>query len=321
MISRNDPRVRRAIDELARGVEAANQRTQENIFTFTQSYISPCLSSLGEYARSCTAKCCIGDEERRRRHLARSRGHAESSFDFYDDWEADETDALLGLDSEPGPSRQPQRRRQMSYGTRGMASESDTKKIHSSSYFGFLERFPRRLGARGFTYKPSIADLQDHPGIRRQEAPEDTPLLDDAQVTETRGHKRNRSGTHSSTNSGLTTDSFSSRGDIFPSDDEMDDAVPIDDELALHLERRTTGSGLEDSIASLSRKAPSTHSLPAMRRKKKPSLKSHSSSSTNIRQASSASLSSPHVTTEDLTPPVAEADESTFNAAALPRFT
>jgi len=40
--------------------------------------------------------------------------------------------------------------------------------------------------------------------------------------------------------SGHTTDSFSSRGDILGSEDELDDAVVLDDEFAVALERRNT---------------------------------------------------------------------------------
>jgi hypothetical protein len=115
--------------------------------------------------------------------------------------------------------------------------------IRSSSYFGFLERFPFRVGARELKYKPSIADLQENPGSRRpgRVEEEETLLNDDGEPnaeSSRRGHRRNRSATQSS---GHTTDSFSSRGDIFPSEDEMDDAIPIDDEFAMHLDRRDTG--------------------------------------------------------------------------------
>ena len=57
-----------------------------------------------------------------------------------------------------------------------------------------------------------------------------------------RGHTRSRSGTVGSRDTG---NSLSSRGDLFPSDDE-DDAVPLDDEFAMVLERRTTGTMSDD---------------------------------------------------------------------------
>jgi len=188
------------------------------------------------------------------------------NFDFYDDWEADESDAVLGLandEREPLLGGQPQRERGMTYGTRqkpprkpvGRLEDSPQQSnvIHSSSYFGFLERLPFRLGSKSLKYQPSIADLQEHPGSRRLDMPEEDPLLEDyedASYDVSRSsHRRSRSDTH---NSGHTTDSLSSRGDIFPSEDEMDDAVPLDDEFALHLERRSTGP--MDDFASSGRR-------------------------------------------------------------------
>jgi hypothetical protein len=270
MLSRNDPRLRRALDQITRNIESANERTQENIFSFTQTYINPCLSSTNEFLRnSCT--CCLSDEERRRRLRTQGRtgGRAELSFDFYDDWEQDESDALIGFaGDEHDPllptSSQPQRDRGMNYGTRQKASrknltsleDDDDQKgniIQQSSYFGFLERLPFRLGAKGLRYKPSIADLQDNPGLRKFGGLGGDTLLSDAEgagaSTSKRTHRRTRSNTEGS---GNTLDSLSSRGDIFPSEDEMDDAVPLDDEFALHLhlERRTTGHTTDDTGSS-----------------------------------------------------------------------
>jgi hypothetical protein len=94
-------------------------------------------------------------------------------------------------------------------------------------------------------YKPSAADLQENPGSMRAEfrdEEEGEPLIADEHSEEERdkrkGHTRNRSST---TSSGETSDSFRSRGDIFPSDGE-DDAVPLSDEFAMVLERRMTGT-------------------------------------------------------------------------------
>jgi hypothetical protein len=220
------------------------------------------------------------DEERRRRQHhhrsgGRQGGRAELSFDFYDDWEQDEdVEGLLGDEREPllgGSSsplsssmhqHQPRRERQMNYGTRkkrasrkalgNMDEEVEGNIIRSSSYFGFLERLPFRMGAKELRYQPSIADLQDNPGSKRAgDAEEEQALLDDSEdidhPSSKRRHKRNRSNTQGS---GHTTDSLSSRGDIFPSEDEMDDAIPIDDEFAFHLDRRTTGNMTEDSSSS-----------------------------------------------------------------------
>jgi hypothetical protein len=274
MLSRNDPRLRRAIDQITHNIEAANERTQENLFTFTRNYITPCLSSVGECLRStcdpCLSRLNSDDERRRRQRSGRQGGRAEQSFDFYDDWEqdddvagllGDEREPLLGSGSPLSSSLRPQppRERQMNYGTRkqrasrkalGKMNEQDGGNIiHSSSYFGFLERLPFRMGAKGLRYQPSIADLQDNPGSKRVgDAEEEQALLDDPNYNDypssKRRHKRTRSNTQGS---GHTIDSLSSRGDIFPSEDEMDDAIPIDDEFALHLERRTTGNMTEDS--------------------------------------------------------------------------
>lgn len=194
-------------------------------------------------------------------------GRAEAAFDFYDDWEDAEEEALMGFgDDEREPlvssvGQLGRRERGMNYGATSSSSsrgkgrrtigkiggeeeeEGPGNIIHSSSYFGFLERFPFRVGARGLKYRPSVADLQENPGSRRPgRAEEGESLLDDDGEpnveSSRRSHRRNRSATQGS---GHTTDSFSSRGDIFPSEDEMDDAIPIDDEFALHLERRDTG--------------------------------------------------------------------------------
>jgi hypothetical protein len=290
MLSRNDPRVRRALDQLAETLESANSRAQEGLFSFAQTYVGPCLASVRGCLAACVEPCraCWEEEEQRRRRLQQAaRGRAELSFDFYDDWEAEEADPLLGGDEaeeeEPATAavsggtvregggswlRGRARERTMSYGAVPGGSgksgggkgkqlmappDEDAPIIRSSSYFGFLESLPFRLGAKGLRYQPSIADLQDHPGSRRRLYSEEQSLpndsdADEEMVIEAGKRKRpaqlpamrKRSGTQGS---GHTTDSFSSRGDIFPSEDEMDDAVPLDDEFALHLERRTTGSG------------------------------------------------------------------------------
>jgi hypothetical protein len=248
MISRTDPRIRRALDHFTHNIEAANERTRENLFGFIQHYIGPCLSCVQDSFQSCVSPCFGSDDDWRRRQSRRILGHAESSFDFYDDWEDEETDALLGLRDEDGdrtlagPSsrRQPQWERTMSYGTRqkhGRNTTEDETIIPTSSLLGFLDTLPFKFGSKGVKYKPSVADLQDHPGSRRLE---DEQIMEESDNDLTRVFQRKRSGTSTS---GHTTDSRSSRGDIFPSEDEMDDAVPLDDEFASHLqlERRSTG--------------------------------------------------------------------------------
>ena len=140
----------------------------------------------------------------------------------------------------------------MSYGSRGRRralskdGAADPTVVPSSSMFGFLERLPWKIGGRGVRYKPSAADLQEHPGRgRRTMLGEGGPLIEESgeegEVGEGR-RGRKRSGTATS---GSTTNSLSSRGDLFPSEDE-DDAVPLDDEFAMVLERRTTGTTSDD---------------------------------------------------------------------------
>ena len=277
---RTDPRVRQTLNQISQNLESANQTAQANLFTFSQSYIGPCLASLAECAESYTAPCFPDRDERLRRNRARTRGRAEFSFDFYDDWEDDDgsRDALLGWDNDEldrllagsgGRSAvegQPGRERAMSYGTRrdryGATSgrrktpgpqddRADPTIIPNSSMFGFLERLPWKIGGKGLKYRPSAADLQDRAGAARTEEnpieDEGEPLIEDEAEntgkTRTKTQHRKRSDT---TGSEATTDSLSSRGDLFPSDDE-DDAVPLDDEFAMVLERRTTGSTGEDS--------------------------------------------------------------------------
>ena len=132
----------------------------------------------------------------------------------------------------------------MNYGSRGItrrkgADDDDVNVLPKSSMFGFLERLPWKIGGRGVRYRPSVADLQENVGRRGAEA---EPLISEDEGQGKSRHGRNRSGTVGSRS---TTNSFSSRGDLFPSDDE-DDAIPIDDEFAMVLERRTTGTTSDD---------------------------------------------------------------------------
>jgi hypothetical protein len=278
MYRRSDPRWNRTLQHLTSNIEHANESAQENIYGFTQRYINPCFSSLTQCVNACTAPCFPAHNDRRRHRT--TRGRAESSFDFYDDWEDDETDGLLGwgtgnLDrflggaSTYGTTSQPGRPRAMSYGQRNRDPRYNTARrksnaqardvpgqdptiIPSSSYFGFLGRLPFKIGGKGLRYKPSAADLVDHPGASRRSFEEEQPLIEDSEEdglerSEHKGHRRQRSDTHTS---GHTTDSLSSRGDIFPSEDELDDAVPLDDEFTLVLERRTTGQWNDESSSN-----------------------------------------------------------------------
>ncbi|KAF2405474.1 hypothetical protein EJ06DRAFT_525989 [Trichodelitschia bisporula] len=277
----SDPRITRRVNQLAQNLELANNQAQEHIYNFSHNYVSPYLSSISSCFQSCIAPCCPSEEERRRRH----RGdRAELSFDFYDN---DELDRLL---NPSGPGRE----RAMSYGARRetpnvrrksavvAADRPDPSIITTSSYFGFLERMPWKIGRKGVRYKPSAADLQDHPGARGRVLPEGQALLEesdeDVPQNGPKRHKRNRSATSASNH---TNDSYSSRGDLFPSEDE-DDAIPIDDEFAVALGRTSSmgpdesGSARTRSLKSgsasrLAARSPSTKSVRDMARNPPPS--------------------------------------------------
>lgn len=267
MMRSRDPRIRQTINQISSNLESANETAQERIYTFSQNYISPCFASVGNCVNACAAPCRSSREGQLRR---RRRGRAEANFDFYDDWDNDvANDSLLGWGTDEldrllagsglarGSTDQPRRQRQMSYGTRAAGRKSsvlvpdnrdDPTVIPSSSFLGFLERFPWRFGARGLKYRPSAADLQEHPGGAQQRYNhEETPLLESAEETggfasyqEENG--RGRSATDSSRG---TTNSLSSRGDLIPSDEE-EDAVPLDDEFDLALRRQGTGLDSDD---------------------------------------------------------------------------
>ncbi|KAG6356731.1 hypothetical protein INS49_014605 [Diaporthe citri] len=203
---------------------------------------------------------------------------AEYAFDFYDDWDDDDEalaaggggshgGGILGGWAGGGSSRgddwdrliggsgagsrkgnlgpevvdQPRRKRGMSYGTRGARrktnEEEDPTIIPSTAPLGFLGRLPWKIGGT-LRYKPSAAFLQDHPGAATH-PDENQPLLDsdgdeDVHPAVT-AQMRKRSGT---AGSGDTSDSYRSRGDLFPSDGEgEEDAIPLDDEFAMNLNR------------------------------------------------------------------------------------
>lgn len=288
MFRRGDPRWNRTIQNIADNFEHANESTQEHLYSFTHAYINPCLSSITFCLNTCTQPCFPSRDDRRRHRARRVRGRPEQSFDFYDDWEEDENDGLLdgwGNDySDPFYGRnsnlnygttvsQPGRQRGMSYGTRNRDPRfnagrrksavqphdggPDPTIIPSSSYFGFLGRLPFKIGGKVLRYKPSAADLVEHPGQGRRSLEEEEPLVEDSEEeaeqgkgSEGKGHKRQRSHTDAS---GHTTDSLSSRGDIFPSEDELDDAVPLDDEFTMALERRTTSQWHDETSSGRTR--------------------------------------------------------------------
>ena len=134
------------------------------------------------------------------------------------------------------------RKRGMSYGTRGVrktaTGEEDPTIIPSTAPIGFLARLPFQFGGT-LRYKPSAANLQEHPGATRiGRRGEHEPLLAGVEEfspeEEVRTPNRKRSGT---SGSGDTSDSYRSRGDLFPSDGEGDeDAVPLGDDLGVVLD-------------------------------------------------------------------------------------
>jgi hypothetical protein len=286
-----NPELRQTLNTISRNFESANEAAQENIYTFTQLLIDPCVSGFKNCFTQCTAPCFPKRENRLRRRRARSRGRSDLHFDFYDDWEDEEDDTYGAgswgndeLDSllagRGSGSRQPGRQRGMSYGTKNRRpahapNEENPNIIPSSSYLGFLERFKWRPGAKGLRYKPSAADLQEHPvampgALGREEV---EPLIeeseeDEAPADSAKHHRRNRSDTQAS---GSTTNSLSSRGDLIMGDEE-EDAQPLDDEFAVMLTRQNTGSS----------RRPGTS---------RQSIRTASSKSTNSRQSSQAKRS------------------------------
>jgi hypothetical protein len=271
-----DPRLRQRWNQISHNAEAVTENAAAGIWTFQHRYINPCMAAVAASLDSCTAVCFGDREERARRQRERERGarptRAEYSFDFYDDWDddddalasssgdrgllgtwkagrAEQWDRLLaGTGSARGRQRgdtidQPRRKKGMSYGTaptrRKTLEQDDPTVIPSTAPIGFLGRLPFKIGGT-LRYKPSAANLKDNPGGMHL-ADEHEPLLgssDDDYSDLQRSpapQTRKRSGT---AGSGDTSSSFRSRNDLFPSDGEgEEDAVPLDDEFAVVLDR------------------------------------------------------------------------------------
>ena len=290
---RNDPRIRQTLNQISQNIESANLSTQASIFTFSQKYLSPCLASLQSCLEASCQPCFTARDEQRRPHRNARRGREGFGFDFYDNWDEDETEwgndeldrLLAGSDEQPGKYGG------MSYGSRGVRRKSfglpkdggaDPTVVPSSSMFGFLEGLPWKFGSKGVKYRPSAADLQENVGRKRGE---DEPLVEESEESGFEGrrgrHGRKRSGTATS---GSTNNSLSSRGDLLPSDDE-DDAVPIDDEFAIMLGRRTAGTASDDHSSRNNRgKGPS-----ASRASTKTASSRATKSTKNKRRATSTS--------------------------------
>jgi len=275
-----DPRLRQRWNQISQNAEAVTENAAAGIWTFSHRYINPCFGVLGDVVDSCTG-LCIGDrEERARRARERDRGarrtRAEYSFDFYDDWEEADDEGtgggsgsgILGgwgggrgedwdrLLASTGGGRskhavvagdvvdQPRRKRGMSYGTRGPrrkpSTHEDPNIIPRTAPLGFLGKLPFKIGGT-LRYKPSAANLQDHPGIPAQgHSGETEPLLgtSDEEWEEPRRQSPQSRQRSNTAESGDTSSSYRSRGDLFPSDGEGDeDAVPLDDEFAMALDR------------------------------------------------------------------------------------
>ncbi|KAL8828856.1 MAG: hypothetical protein Q9191_002351 [Dirinaria sp. TL-2023a] len=260
----SDPRVRQTLNQISQNIESANLSTQASLFDFSRNYVSPCLSSFKVCLEASCQPCyaCFGArEDQRRPHRNTRRARDDLGFDFYDDWDEeeghwgnDELDRLLA-----GSDEQPGKRAKMSYGSGiirrksiGVPNDgrSDPNVVPKSSMFGFLESLPWKIGGRGVRYRPSAADLQENVGRGSRET---QPLIEENEESGTdtkRGrHGRNRSGTATSRS---TNNSLSSRGDLLPSEDE-DDAVPLDDEFAMVLERRNTGATSDDRSSKKSK--------------------------------------------------------------------
>ncbi|KAI6248511.1 hypothetical protein HI914_03280 [Erysiphe necator] len=262
-----DPRLRHRWNQISQNAESATETAATNIWALQHKYINPCFDSMAFGIKNCIGACCLNCDERVWR---RSRGRAEANFDFYDDWDQDDNSRNHGLlgnwgndelgrllagnrshsNRADGMNQQPRRKRTMSYGTRGRCKslENDPTVIPSTSALGFLGRLPFKLGGT-LRYKPSAADLQDHPGkssaflINKKE---NEILNSDGDYNykhdKGKGHKRNRGSTMSSDQ---TSNSFRSRRDLLPSDEE-EDAVPLGDEFSLDVERRNTEFGIEE---------------------------------------------------------------------------
>lgn len=320
MYRRSDPRWNRTLQNFTSNIEHANESAQENIYGFTQRYVNPCVSSITQCLNTCAAPCFPANNDRARRHRGSRRGRAEQSFDFYDDWEEDENDGLLGWGSDNldrflgtsstyGATSQPSRQHAMTYGQRNRDPRFNTPRrkstaqardvaaqdptiIPSSSYFGFLGRLPFNIGGKGLRYKPSAADLTEHPGATRRSLEEEQALIEDSEEDalegrEHKGHKRQRSDTHTS---GHTTDSLSSRGDIFPSEDELDDAVPLDDEFTLALERRTTAQWTDESSSNKRSSSKSKSKRPSGTRESTRSASSRSTGGSGGRKSDDGAM-------------------------------
>ena len=260
-----DPRLRQRWNQIAQDAEAATENAAAGIWSIQHNYINPCFEQLAHSIESCTNVCIGHPDDRLRRRRERDR-EAELNFDFYDDWyetadprgdgnagggsglfstfRGEDWDRLLAgtgstkKHTATETSEQPRRKRGMSYGTKGgrrKTTEDDPTIIPSTQPIGFLSKLPWRMGGT-LRYKPSAADLQDHP--QKDGYGEAEPLLasDGSPIRPSMIASRKRSAT---TGSGDTSDSYRSRGDLFPSDGEgEEDAIALDDDVTFDMLRK-----------------------------------------------------------------------------------
>jgi hypothetical protein len=244
---RHDPRIRQNLDRISTSLESAAEDARTGCFTFTKSYIEPCFSSLIDCCTSCLPKPKVAHHHHHRNRYARSRSEYPFGFYEYDDWESDDdegggflawgTDELDRLLAGSGSGTPAVRNERMYYGAAGDAvgtglrrkntmsgrDSPDPTVIPGTSMFGFLSRFGVR--GKGMRYKPSAANLQEHP--QRSGAADVAFVGPSKNGRGGNGNGRKRSGTGSS--AGSQGDSLRSRGDLWPSEDE-DDAVVIGDD-------------------------------------------------------------------------------------------
>lgn len=239
---RPDPRIRQNLDRLSTQLESAADNARMGCFTFTKSYIEPCFSSLADCCTSCLPHAKSAHRHHHRRHRNARRSEFPFAFYDYDDYDSDEddgpsrgflawgTDELDRLLAGSGSSQPSSRNERMFYGAVGDPVSAGLRRkgtlpgrdspdptvIPSTSMFGFLSTFGFR--GKGMRYKPSAANLQEHP--QRGGGALDVAFAGT-------GKGRQRSGTGSS--GGSQGDSLRSRGDLWPSEDE-DDAVVIGDD-------------------------------------------------------------------------------------------
>ncbi|KAF3914685.1 hypothetical protein AA313_de0205825 [Arthrobotrys entomopaga] len=275
-----DPRVRQTLNQISDNIESVTDTAKVGCFSFTKSYLEPCINSIASVCPAPETVCpCFYHDPSISRRRRRAGGNPEFAFEFYnsdyDDyyapedplrWGNDELDRLLAGSGVVGRRRKAGERNEGMYYTRGgqrvlrqdgrrksgltRDGEQDPTIIPNTAALGFLSYFPWVRKRQQLRYKPSAADLQDHPGgyggvggeFRENDEVEETEALlgvrRGSSDSNERGGRRSRSrrrGRSGTTSSGDTTDTFRSRADLFPSEDE-DDAVPLDDEFEINLE-------------------------------------------------------------------------------------